>query len=75
MRTIHNKREIVAHRVNHQTKDTTMTTKAQLKTNPKKYLVQLAGYKNMKALIKDVPSMARSNRKAPSKKDIIKYLY
>ena len=52
-----------------------MTTKAQLKTNPKKYLVQLAGYKNMKALIKDVPSMTRSNRKAPSKKDIIKYLY
>lgn len=52
-----------------------MTTKAQLKNLPKKALVKMIGYKNIKALCKDVPSMVRSNKKASSKKDIIKYLY
>lgn len=52
-----------------------MTTKAQLKNLPKRALVKMLSYKNIKALCKDVPSMVRSNRKAPSKKDLIKYLY
>lgn len=51
-----------------------MTTKAQLKNLPKRALVKMLSYKNMKALIKDVPSMARSTKKGPSKKDIIKYI-
>ena len=52
-----------------------MTIKHRLKRFPKKHLVQLAGYNNIKQLCKDVPSMVRSPKKGPSKKDIIKYLY
>ena len=51
-----------------------MTTKQLLKRRPKKFLVNLAGYNNISALCKDVPSMVRSPKKGPSKKDIIKYL-
>ena len=51
-----------------------MTTKQQLKTYHKKHLVKLAGYNNIKALCSDVPFMARSTKKGPSKKDIIKYI-
>ena len=51
-----------------------MTTKQQLKTLPKRALIKIAGYRNMKALCADVPSMARSATEGPSKKDIIKYI-
>jgi len=52
-----------------------MTIKHRLKRSLKKHLVQLAGYNNISALCKDVPSMVRSPKKGPSKKAIIKYLY
>lgn len=51
-----------------------VSTKQILKRLPKKKLVIMAGYNNMKALCNDVPSMVRSYKKGPSKKDIIKYL-
>lgn len=51
-----------------------MTTKQQLKDLPKRAIIRMAGYRNMKALCKDVPSLARSTTKGPSKKQIIKYL-
>ena len=51
-----------------------MTIKQQLKALPKRALIRIAGYRNMKALCADVPSMARSAKKGPSKKDIIKYI-
>ena len=49
-------------------------TRKQLKALPKRALIRIAGYRNMKALCKNVPSMARSATKGPSKKDIIKYI-
>lgn len=52
-----------------------VTTKQVLKRLPKKKLVIMAGYNNIKALCKDVPLMVRSTKKGPSKKAIIKYLY
>ena len=51
-----------------------MTTKQQLKSLPKRAITRIAGYRNMKALCKDVPSMTRSTTKGPSKKEIIKYI-
>jgi hypothetical protein len=56
-------------------KTNNVSTKHKLKRFPKKHLVQLAGYNNISALCKDVPSMVRSPKKGPSKKAIIKYLY
>lgn len=51
-----------------------VTTKQVLKRLPKKKLVIMSGYSNMKALCADIPSMVRSTKKGPSKRDIIKYL-
>lgn len=51
-----------------------VTTKQLLKRLPKKKLVIMAGYTNMKALCKDNPFIIRSTKKGPSKKDLIKYL-
>jgi len=52
-----------------------VSTKQLLKRLPKKKLVIMTGYNNIKQLCSDVPSMVRSPKKGPSKKDIIKYLY
>lgn len=51
-----------------------VSAKQILKRLPKKKLVIMAGYNNIKALCKDVPSMVRILKKGPSKKDLIKYL-
>lgn len=52
-----------------------MSAKQILKRLPKKKLVIMTGYNNIKQLCSDVPSMVRSPKKGPSKKAIIKYLY
>lgn len=51
-----------------------VSAKQILKRLPKKKLVIMAGYNNIKALCNDAPSMVRSLKKGPSKKDLIKYL-
>ena len=49
-------------------------TRKQLKALPKRAIIRIAGYRNMKAFCADVPSLVRSTTKGPSKKDIIKYI-
>ena len=46
----------------------------KLKQLSKPEIVKMAGYKNMKALCKDMPDMRKANGKAPSKGDIIKLI-
>jgi len=49
-------------------------TRAELLLLPKKQIIRLCGYDNMKALCKANPSMSRSLKKGPSRKTLIKLL-